>query len=95
MREKLIEVRIKKGYTQEQMANKLNIARTTYTGYEKGNVNPSLEVALIIKKILNYRLVNTKLGDRADLNKKMIEYLQTNTHNDIYKITNNINNHFF
>lgn len=55
MREKLIEVRIKKGYTQEQMANKLNIARTTYTGYEKGNVNPSLEVALIIKKILNYK----------------------------------------
>lgn len=55
MREKLIEVRTKKGYTQEQMANKLNVARTTYTGYEKGNVNPSLEVALIIKKILNYK----------------------------------------
>ena len=54
MRNKLIEVRVKRGYTQEQMANKLNIARTTYTGYEKGNVAPSLEVALNIKKILNY-----------------------------------------
>lgn len=55
MRNKLIEVRTRKGYTQEQMANKLNIARTTYTGYEKGNVAPSLEVALNIKKILNYK----------------------------------------
>lgn len=55
MREKLIEIRTKKGYTQEQMANKLNVARTTYTGYEKGNVTPSLEVALIIKEILNYK----------------------------------------
>lgn len=55
MRNKLIEVRVKRGYTQEQMANKLNVARTTYTGYEKGNVAPSLEVALNIKKILNYK----------------------------------------
>ena len=54
MRNKLIEVRLKRGYTQEQIANKLNIARTTYTGYEIGNVTPSLEVALNIKKILNY-----------------------------------------
>lgn len=55
MRRKLIEIRTKKGYTQEQMANELNIARTTYTGYEKGNVAPSLEVALKIKSILNYK----------------------------------------
>lgn len=37
------------------MANKLSIARTTYTGYEKGNASPSLEVALNIKRILNYK----------------------------------------
>nr|DAT04973.1 MAG TPA: putative transcriptional regulator [Caudoviricetes sp.] len=55
MRERLIEIRTKRGYTQEQMANKLSIARTTYTGYEKGNVSPSLEVALNIKRILNYK----------------------------------------
>ena len=55
MREKLIEIRKKKGYTQEQMAEKLNIARSTYTGYENGNVSPSLETALNIKKILKYK----------------------------------------
>ena len=52
MRTKLIEVRKKKGYTQEQMASKLNIARTTYTGYENGNFSPSLEMAIEIKKII-------------------------------------------
>ncbi len=44
----------KDGYTQEEMANELNVARTTYTGYENGNFAPSLETALRIKKILNY-----------------------------------------
>lgn len=44
----------KDGYTQEKMADKLNIARTTYTGYENGNFAPSLETALHIKRILKY-----------------------------------------
>ena len=55
MRKILIEVRKKRGYTHQQMADKLNIARTTYTGYEKGNFDPSLEMALLIKKVLKYK----------------------------------------
>mgnify|MGYP005816652367 FL=1 len=55
MRDKLIEIRKKRGYTQEHMAKELNIARTTYTGYENGNFSPSLEIAMEIKKILNYK----------------------------------------
>ena len=55
MRTKLIETRKKKGYTQEDMADKLNIARTTYTGYENGNFSPSLEIAIKIKEILRYK----------------------------------------
>ena len=55
MRDKLIEIRKKRGYTQEYMAKELNIARTTYTGYENGNFSPSLEIAMEIKKILNYK----------------------------------------
>ena len=55
MIDKLIEIRKKRGYTQEHMAQELNIARTTYTGYENGNFSPSLEIAMEIKKILNYK----------------------------------------
>ena len=54
MRKKLIEIRKKRGFTQTQMAEKLSIARTTYTGYENGNFSPSLEIALEIKKILKH-----------------------------------------
>ncbi len=54
MRNQLIKIRKKRGYTQEQMASKLGISRTTYTGYEKGNFSPSLDIAIRIKKILNY-----------------------------------------
>ena len=37
------------------MAQMLEIARTTYTGYENGNFSPSLDIAVKIKKILNYK----------------------------------------
>lgn len=52
MRTNLINLRKRRKYTQQEMADKLNIARTTYTGYEKGNFSPSLEKVLEIKKIL-------------------------------------------
>lgn len=55
MRLKLIEVRKRKRLTQEEMAKKLNVSRTTYTGYENGTFSPSLEKALEIKKILGYK----------------------------------------
>ena len=55
MREKLIEIRTKKGYTQEQMANELNVARTTDRGSDRGNVAPSFAVALKMKRILKYK----------------------------------------
>jgi DNA-binding XRE family transcriptional regulator len=55
MRLKLIEIRKKKKMTQEGMAQMLGISRTTYTGYENGNFDPSLEKALKIKEILKYK----------------------------------------
>ena len=55
MRKKLIEIRKKRKLTQGEMAKLLEISRTTYTGYENGNFNPSLEKALEIKKILKYK----------------------------------------
>lgn len=55
MRRKLIEIRKKRGYTQKEIADELNVARTTYTGYENGTVTPSLETGLRIKEVLNYK----------------------------------------
>ncbi len=55
MRKKLIEIRKKRGYTQKEIADELNVARTTYTGYENGTVTPSLETGLKIKEVLRYQ----------------------------------------
>ncbi|MBR2041745.1 MAG: helix-turn-helix transcriptional regulator [Oscillospiraceae bacterium] len=38
------ELRVKNGYTQEEVAKKININRTTYAGYEKERTEPSAEV---------------------------------------------------
>ena len=52
MRTKLIQLRKKRKLTQDEMAKKLKIARTTYTGYENGTFAPPLERAVEIKRIL-------------------------------------------
>lgn len=54
-RKKLIEMRKKKGYSQQTMSELLEIARTTYTGYEIGKFAPSLDKSLKIKEILKYK----------------------------------------
>lgn len=54
-RKKLIEIRKKRGYSQQEMSDLINIARTTYTGYETGRFAPSLEKSIKIKEVLRYK----------------------------------------
>ena len=55
MRHKLKKVRSDLGLTQEEVATRAGIDRTTYTNIERGHKNPSLKVAIRIKQALNYR----------------------------------------
>lgn len=48
--ERLALARKEKGYTQEQLASLIGIAKSTLTGYEKGNREPDI---LKIKKIVD------------------------------------------
>lgn len=50
---RLREARIMKGYTQRQLAEKLNIGGTTVTGYEKDNSEPSMNTISKIMEILD------------------------------------------
>lgn len=56
MREILKRERIKKGLTQQAIADLAGISRVHYTQIENnsGNKKPSLDVAMCIKKILGY-----------------------------------------
>ncbi len=55
MRGKLRSVRLKNNLTHEEIARKVGINRSTCTNIELGYKNPSLDVAIKIKKTLNYR----------------------------------------
>lgn len=51
--DRLKEARVMKGYTQKQLAEKLNIGGTTVTGYEKDNSEPSMNTISKIMEILD------------------------------------------
>lgn len=55
MRKKLKEIRITKKLTQEEMACRVGLLRTSYTNIETGMKNPSETVAQKITEVLGYR----------------------------------------
>lgn len=54
MRNKLKTIRTDKGFTQQEISDLVGIDRSFYTNIELGVKNPSLQVALRIKEVLNY-----------------------------------------
>ncbi|MFB4164775.1 helix-turn-helix transcriptional regulator [Alteribacillus sp. JSM 102045] len=55
MRDWLLEIRKSKDLTQEQLANKAGIARTTYSMIETGERGVTVENAKRIAKVLNLK----------------------------------------
>ena len=53
---RLYQARMAAGLTQEQVAQRLLVDRTTYTKYENGTVDPPLQMAYQISQIFNVTL---------------------------------------
>ena len=51
--DRLKEARLQKGYTQEQIALKVGVAKSTYTGYEKGIREPNVNTIGKLMEELN------------------------------------------
>lgn len=51
--DRLKEARKKSGLTQEKLAKKIGVAKSTYTGYEKGNSEPNMCILSKIMESLN------------------------------------------
>lgn len=68
--ERLRELREDNGYTQDEIAEKLNLTRQSISNYEKGNSDPSLDNLVKLADIYNcsvdYLLCRTK--ERLNLN---------------------------
>lgn len=59
----LREYRTRHELTQEELANRLGITRQTVIAMEKGNYNPSLELAFKIAKLFNVKIEDIFLYD--------------------------------
>lgn len=53
---RLREIRMKCGFTQQNMANQLNISLNAYQKYEQGERSPSLDCLVSIADIFNVSL---------------------------------------
>ena len=62
--------------SQSQIAQKLNIAQSTYAGYEKGVRKIPLEIIVQLSKILNISPTILILGDEANIVKDYTIYVK-------------------
>ena len=76
-KDRLKEARLTKGLTQEQIAEKIGVAKSTFTGYEKGNSEPNmLTVSKIMKELqvdANY-LYQDEMGSNYPMKVSYDEY---------------------
>ena len=68
--DRLRDARLQKGLTQEQLAQQIGVAKSTLTGYEKGNREPGV---FKIKKILEVLEVDSDYLLGIDRTKKASE----------------------
>lgn len=67
---RLASIRQNSKLSQSQIAQKLNIAQSTYAGYEKGARKIPLEIIVQLSKILNISPTILILGDEANIVKE-------------------------
>ena len=56
MNNRIKELRAKFNFTQDELAQKVNVRRETIVFLEKGKYNPSLKLAYEISKIFNTKI---------------------------------------
>lgn len=72
MRVLLIQKRKRKKLTQQQIADMLEISRSTYSAYETGQIDPPLKIATKIKEILSYKNDDIFLNENVSKTDKLI-----------------------
>lgn len=70
MGKRIREARKKKGLTQQQLADAIGVAKSTVTGYEKGNSNPSLDLVAKMIAVLSVD-ANYFFQDEGDFQAKV------------------------
>lgn len=81
---KLYELRKQKGYSQEDLANQLNVSRQTISKWETGETSPELEKVIDLGKIFGLSL------DELILEKEKTVLLEEEKFSSLEKIVNYI-----
>ena len=58
LNDRIREARIQNHLTQEQLAEKIGVAKSTLTGYEKGNREPNIPTLMKIMEVLHLSLIH-------------------------------------
>lgn len=66
-------LRSNKGYNQTELAEKLNIAQTTLSGYETNYSNPNFETIEEIAKICDFEIIFRNKKTKQEYTTKNIE----------------------
>ncbi len=91
--ERLREARLHNGLTQEQLAQRIGVAKSTLTGYEKGNREPDVFKIKRILEVLgvdsDYLLGVTRAKDHDKTTAELLaKYMQLNQ--EFQKIIDNL-----
>ncbi|PSU20265.1 transcriptional regulator [Photobacterium phosphoreum] len=74
--EQIKRLRLSRILNQEDVANALNIAKSTYIKYEKGNQSPQVETVEKIAKFYGVNINELIEGKEPDINEKLLSKLE-------------------
>lgn len=79
LKDRLVELRKDLGLSQEEVADKLNIGRSTYANYEAGRTEPNISILKDLSKIYNvsidYICENTDIMNSYYKDKRLSKYI--------------------
>ena len=86
--EKILELRKGKGYSQEELSFKLNVARQTISKWESGSTTPDMDNLIKLSKIFDIsvdELIGKEISKEDRTNEELvrIEYRDNDTYYDI------------
>ncbi|MCG8573767.1 MAG: helix-turn-helix domain-containing protein [Flavobacteriales bacterium] len=81
--ENLKRLRKKKGFSQEELASRLDLTRSSYSGYENGVAEPNVETLIKLSEFFGITLDKMLKRNLADISEKEWDKLERGISNDI------------
>lgn len=87
---KLVELRKKNNYSQEQVATKLNISRQAISKWERGEASPDLDNLVLLAKLYNVSVDEILNGDQIDTNFDEKNKISEDKNKKLFSLVSNI-----